>query len=855
MATPLRVLILEDRASDAELMVHELRRAGFDPDWQRVETEADYVAHLDPSLDLILADYALPQFDGLRALQLLQGRGLDIPFIIVSGRIGEDLAVNAMKRGATDYLLKDRLARLGPAVAQALEQRRLRTERKQAQEALGRSEARYRDLVDNANDIIYTHNLAGNFTSLNRVGERLSGYTQDEALAMNLAQVISPEHLDLARQMLGRKVAEGGPTTYELEIIAKDGRRVPLEVSSRLIFQGETPVGVQGIARDITERKQTEATRQALYRASLEIQEPLGLRARLDRLLETAQTILALDRVNILLADAEGQWLQAVASTGTEEPLVALRIPLGPAGGAMAEAYVTQQMIVWDGRDPVPPSLRLRPPYDQIAGLRSRAFALVPLVVQGRSIGVLGVDRKHSRRPFEASMLELLQLFAGQAALAIEHGRLHEAQRMAAIQLEATVEVRTQELQAANAQLQEAMRQAQAASRHKSVFLANMSHELRTPLNAILGFSELLAQQAYGPLTQKQARYVDNVHTAGEHLLALINDLLDLSKVEAGKLELQPQDFHLREALEAALHVLRPQAEAKQQSLILEVADDISTITADPLRVRQILYNLLSNAVKFTPAGGAITVTARQVHSSQLTVDRPRTSDRELSTVDRKPSGDYVEIAVADTGIGIEPDDLPKLFQLFTQLEQTFTKSAEGTGLGLALTKRLVELHGGTIWAESAGKGRGSTFTVRLPQAGSGRTPRLLLVDDDEVLLATIREALEAAGYQVVAVGDGASALAAVAADCPDLLILDLRLPSVDGWAVLRELRANLETRAFPVLAITGIDVDRGGEVITAGADEFLTKPFSLTVLESAVQRLLQSVGSAGHGREPRATY
>jgi len=250
--------------------------------------------------------------------------------------------------------------------------------------------------------------------------------------------------------------------------------------------------------------------------------------------------------------------------------------------------------------------------------------------------------------------------------------------------------------------------------RHKSEFLANMSHELRTPLNSILGFSELLAQQTYGPLTEKQARYVDNVHTSGQHLLALINDLLDLSKVEAGKLELHPQSFHLREALEAALHTIRLQAEAKRQLLHLQVADDLSAITADPIRVRQALYNLLSNAVKFTPAGGFITVTAKMVSSSEFGVSssQPETRNPKPETAS---ASEFVEIAVADTGIGIKPEDLSKLFRPFTQLEYTLTKQTQGTGLGLALTKRLDELHGGTIWADSAGEGRGSTFTIWLP--------------------------------------------------------------------------------------------------------------------------------------------
>ncbi|MBF8298472.1 MAG: putative Histidine kinase, partial [candidate division NC10 bacterium] len=371
----------------------------------------------------------------------------------------------------------------------------------------------------------------------------------------------------------------------------------------------------------MTERKRAESALRALYRASVEIQTPLALTDRLDRLLQTARDVLSLDRLNILLADPKGEWLLAVASLGTEEPLEAIRVPIGPEGGGLAQAYLTQQMIVWDGGAPVSEDLRLQPPYDQIAALRSQAFAIVPLIVQGRAIGVLGADQKHSRRPFDSSTLDLLQLFATQAALAIEHARLYEELRLSAAQLEAKVKDRTQALE-------QAMREAEEASRHKSEFLANMSHELRTPLNSVLGFSELLQAQTFGPLTEKQARYVTNIHTSGRHLLALITDLLDLSKVEAGKIELYPEPVHLRVAIEAALTDIHPQAEPKGLALDLRVDAALPPLPADPLRFTQILYNLLSTAVKFTPGGGRITVTAKMVPSSEFGVSSSQPETR-----------------------------------------------------------------------------------------------------------------------------------------------------------------------------------------------------------------------------------
>ncbi len=566
--------------------------------------------------------------------------------------------------------------------------------------------------LESAANAILIADRKGRITWVNPAFTRLTGYTPDEVLGQNPRLLKSGKHDQVFYQHLWETILSGQVWQGEMINRRKDGS---------LYTEEQTIAPVRGergeishfiaIKQDITERKQAEEALHALYGASLQIQESLGLRQRLDRLLQTAQTVLDLDRVNILLADPEGRMLQAVASHGVEEPLEAIQVPIGPDGGGIAQAYLTRRMIVWDGLAPVPEQLRLQPSYDPIAAFQSQVLAIVPLVVQGRVIGVLRADRKHNRWPLDGATLELLQLFSSQAAVAIEQGRLYEAQRMAAIQLEATVEARTKELQTANLSLEE-------GSRHKSEFLAHMSHELRTPLNSIIGFSELLQDPTFGTLTAKQAHYAQNILVSGQHLLGLINDLLDLSKVEAGKFELQPETFSLPDAIKAAFRIIWPQAEAKQQVLEFQVADDLPAIRADSVRFKQILCNLLSNAVKFTPDAGQITVTAQQGSRGE------EPGARDSSPLDPTPhtlqSDEFVELAVQDTGIGIRPEDLPKLFQSFTQLEQTFTKSAQGTGLGLALTKHLVELHGGTIWAESAGEGRGSTFTIRLPLGPPG---------------------------------------------------------------------------------------------------------------------------------------
>ena len=269
------------------------------------------------------------------------------------------------------------------------------------------------------------------------------------------------------------------------------------------------------------------------------------------------------------------------------------------------------------------------------------------------------------------------------------------------------------ELQRQTEAAESARREALAATLAKSDFLANMSHELRTPLNSVIGFSEVLEDEMFGPLNDKQRDYVGNILVSGKHLLGLINDILDLSKVEAGKLELELSIVNLRTLLATSLTMFQEKALKHGIRLSIEVNGEFELI-ADERKLKQILFNLLSNAVKFTPQGGSVQVAAKPVQGW----GKP---DLEQAGPPVAPEGDCIEIAIIDTGIGISADDFPKLFQEFSQLSSPYTKEHEGTGLGLALTKRLVELHGGRIWVESE-PGKGSRFAFVLPlQQESGR--------------------------------------------------------------------------------------------------------------------------------------
>jgi len=293
-------------------------------------------------------------------------------------------------------------------------------------------------------------------------------------------------------------------------------------------------------------------------------------------------------------------------------------------------------------------------------GIRSQVA--VPLLRRDEAIGALTVNRPEPGG-FTDAEIDLLQTFADQAVIAIENVRLFK------------------ELESANRDLA-------AASQHKSEFLANMSHELRTPLNTIIGFSEVLADRMFGELNEKQEEYSKDIHASGQHLLSLINDILDLSKIEAGRMELELTEFDLPAALDNALMLIRERAGRRSIALHTEIDTRLGQIQADERKVRQVVLNLLSNAIKFTPEGGRIEVGAT-------------------------PKDGFVEIAVSDTGIGIAPEDQEKVFEEFRQVG-TAAKKIEGTGLGLTLCRKFVELHGGKIWVKSQ-LGEGSTFTFTIP--------------------------------------------------------------------------------------------------------------------------------------------
>jgi signal transduction histidine kinase/DNA-binding NarL/FixJ family response regulator len=722
----LHLLIVEDTPEDAELIVMALETAGINFDYHIVEDIKELaIALTERNWDAVLSDFRLAfGATAYQVLQHLQEAQLEVPLILVTGTLGEEAAVDCIKAGITDYVLKDRLFRLPMVLERSLREFALRHQQQAAMQQIQR-QATQESLVNRIvqsmrGPLIFEEVLQ---VTLDRLHDALGVsrcviFLRNETTQRMNSRYISQQTVNRERY-LGLEC----PLFEHYTQALTQGLAVPLNQIE------EAGASIQGFAQQFgiramlltplvyrcqyfggiclhqcdRERQWTEdemammkaiADQCAIAIHQTQLFEHLNQRAQQEHILNQIggtlnssldpdyilQGIVTLtgecfkvDRAFIFAVEADQirithEWRSNEQVVAMLHKQVAVSDWLGIIDSDTGE-YFTQPIHVPSNED-----VSLNAAQQEcVTETRRQSLLSVPIFIRDHFFGGIELHTTARPRRFSEDEITLLQRIADQTAIALYNAKSYE-------RLEELVQARTQELEAEKLL-------SEAANRAKSEFLANMSHELRTPLTSILGFSSVLLKEVFGALNEKQVQYLENIYASGEHLLELINDLLDLSKIEAGREELILEELTVVEVCEACIVAMQQQVITKGLTLTLEVAPEL-TLRCDRRRLKQILLNLLSNAIKFTDEGFV---------SLQVVAE-----------------GDRLTFAVRDTGIGIDPAHLPELFQPFHQIQSGLDRKYQGTGLGLALARKLAQLHGGTITVTSA-VGQGSCFTLELP--------------------------------------------------------------------------------------------------------------------------------------------
>ncbi len=655
------------------------------------------------------------------------------------------------------------------------------SERKKAQEALARSEKWFSTTLASIGDAVIATDMNGGVTFMNSVAQSLTGWSQVEATGKSMDLVFDIVNKETRRPVENpvKKVFREGKVVGLADhtlLLSKNGKEFDIEDSAAPILTdtGEG-FGVVLVFRDITEKKLADE--------------------ETKRQKELLRLILESIADGVVVADSNGKFLLFNA---------AAEHVLGIGATDTTPSQWSDQYGSY-----LPDGVTLYPPNDLplVRAMRGETVDAVELFIRnakvpdGRLIRITGGPLKGADGALQGGVVVFHDI---------------------------TLQKRAQEV------LVQAKEEAVRASKFKDQFLSTMSHELRTPLNAVLGFSDLLADERYGPLNDRQQRYVSHIHTGGKHLLKLISDILDLSKIEAGRMELTREDVTVASAFSEVISALYPLAEKKSQALLQQVAPNLH-VHADAMRFKQVLMNLAGNAIKFTPEGGRIELAARQVD-------------------------DQVRVEVRDSGPGIPPEQQQRIFEAFFRLTETGS-ATEGTGLGLAITARLVELHGGKLGIESQ-LGEGTCFyfvlplvaiipdqptQTSIPMPRARKAPRILIVEDNAATGQLIQSQLTSSGYETTRCDKPERATDMAAELQPDAITLDLLMQPVHGLEVLLQLKNDSRTSKIPVIVVT--IVDQPGVGTALGADEYLIKPVDKATLLAAVERCLRSRGGAAPAR------
>jgi PAS domain S-box-containing protein len=689
-------------------------------------------------------------------------------------------------------------------------------------------------IVNTSDDAIVSKDLNGIVMSWNRAAERMFGYTAEEAIGRSIRIIVPADRQDEEDHVLAR-IRQGLPVEhFETIRQRKDGTQFPisLTVSPMLDSSGKV-IGASKIARDITERKEAEqlAQRATLHTAFLsQLSVSLGHSLNYEETLKavahvTVPQLADFSAVDVALPDGE---LKRLATAHVDPRKIDLANQIRSRHGGDMESPNSPEYVIRTATPALIPLITdemlvasSQGDEERLATLRAlglTSYLCVPILLHTRAVGAITMATAGLRRRYTQEDLRFAELVAARAALAVENSLAYE--------------------------------QLQAANRLKDEFLATLSHELRTPLNAVLGYARMLRLGVVKP--EKTQHALDVLERNATALTQIVEDVLDVSRIISGKVRLHMRPVSLAKVTSDAVATVQPAADAKNVHLECNCDVKVGAVSGDPDRLQQVIWNLLSNAVKFTPTGGRVQVQVRSVNSD-------------------------LEIVVRDTGIGIPKQFLPYTFERFRQAESGSTRRQGGLGLGLAIARHIVEMHGGTIEAASDGEGHGSTFTVRLPLLRSrseSRTdgqppvdraaqpppnPKLpdlsrllvLVVDDDEDALAMMRDMLENASATVVTANSAVEALEIIHQNHPDVLISDVAMPEMDGFDLIGRVRTSTDSaiRNIPAAALTAYarSEDRARS-LRAGFEMHLAKPVDPAELAAAVSTLAGDI-PAHHSR------
>ncbi len=712
-----------------------------------------------------------------------------------------------------------------------------------------RAKAYMAAIVESSYDAVIAKDLNGIVTSWNFAAQNIFGYEAKEMIGQPILKLIPPEKMEEEEYILNQVKQNKPVNNFETERVRKDGKRIDVSITVSPVLDATGRVmGASKILRDITERKQAETKVQqqnqrlrVLREIDMAILRADSVENIVDVALSHSRELLGCRRAGMALIDQEANEVvifnasmagETSVTKGSRAPLMAFQAMPQAISKPLAN---NQPVLIHDLTElpDLPPLLQIL----NNEGLRS--VCILPLFSHSALIGTVNLLSEFPGF-FDEQKIDLGREVANQMAIAVTQNKLIEDLRDLNAELEGRVDERTAQLHQTNLELEH-------ANRTKDEFLANMSHELRTPLNGILGMSEMLLEQRRDPLSPRQQNSLKVIESSGQHLLELITDILDLSKIEAGKFDVYPQPVNVEDLCRSSLVFVKSQAMKKFIDINYEEDKTISNIYVDPRRIKQILVNLLTNAIKFTPDHGQVTL---QVHAD---VDQ-----------------DVVQFSVIDTGIGIKPEDLQQLFKPFTQINSSLNRQQEGTGLGLALIQKLTDLHGGSVQVESQA-GAGSSFTINLPwgrhimeemegiktsdaEAAKNQDMKrskqsvepqerrtVLLAEDNLSNVLTVGEYMEDHGYEVLVAHDGQEAVDMAEKNDPDIILMDIQMPVMDGLEAIRRLRANPRFATTPIIALTALAMPGDRErCLQAGATEYLSKPVSLKGLVKTISELLE---------------